>query len=177
MKDYNLFKAFFLLIALALLPYGVVAKSSPAADFTKAGLLFEKGKYTKAVIYYQKALALDPKNAKYHFGLGMTFDALEKFDDAILSYETALKYDYKEQYLIYNNLGVSYGKKKTLNLAIAAFERSLQLNPNYVGALFNLGMAYIAKGDKEGALRQFEKLKTLDFDSAQRLMEALSSGG
>lgn len=150
------------------------ANSVAKSDSAKAGQFFEKGKYAKAATYYQKALAANPKNAEYHFKLGATFDALEKFDDAILSYEAALKYDYTDKYLIYNNLGVSYGKKKVLHLAITAFEQSLQLNPKYVGALFNLGMAYITKGDKENALRQFEKLKTLDFDSAQRLMENLS---
>lgn len=174
MKNYNLFKLFFLLVALAVLPQSVVAKSAPAEDFAKAGKFFENGKYAKAATYYKRAVASDPKNAEYHMRLGMSFDALEKFDDAISSYETALKYDYKDKYLVYNNLGVSYGKKKSLSLAIAAFQRSLNLNPKYVGALYNLGMAFFARGDKKNALRQFEKLKALDFDVAQRLMENLN---
>jgi tetratricopeptide (TPR) repeat protein len=160
---------------LLTVPSQTRAKEGGASDaFAKASKFYAKGKFSKAAQFYQQAITADPEDPEFYWHLGMTQDALENFDGAIASYEKALSFNSKDKHLIYNNLGVSYGKKKLPVKAIAAFQQSVALSPSYVAALFNLGMAHYLNGDKESALKQFEKLKEIDFDVAQKLMENIS---
>ena len=42
-----------------------------------------------------------------------------------------------------------------LDEAVASWEKALSLNPNYDLALYNVGLAYLEKGDKKQALQSF----------------------
>ena len=46
----------------------------------------------------------------------------------------------------YYNLGVSYYDKGMINEAISAWEKTIEINPEYVVAYYNLGNAYEEKG-------------------------------
>ena len=62
----------------------------------------------------------------------------------------------------YNNLGVAYNNMKHWDEAIAAFEKSLSLDPQNVHAYYNLGNVYYKKGSHEEAIDKYAKALTLD---------------
>ena len=72
--------------------------------------------YTTALTFLDKALALDPKNAKAYLYQGKTFAKLEKYEEAINSYQKALEIDPNPEYVaaVSRLLGMitKYVKKK-----------------------------------------------------------------
>ncbi len=54
---------------------------------------------------------------------------------------------------------------KSYDKAIEFFQKALSLDPNFVNALFALGMSFKESGMKEDAGRCFEKLKNIDEDN------------
>jgi len=53
----------------------------------------------------------------------------------------------------YNGRGAAYKFKKQLDLAIADWEKTISINPNFIDAYVNLGITFIEKGDKAAALK------------------------
>lgn len=59
---------------------------------------------------------------------------------------------------LHNSLGLAYMGKKRDDLAEAAFERALDLKPDFTEALNNLGAAYIRQEKWDLAIEKFEKV-------------------
>ena len=57
--------------------------------------------------------------------------------------------------------------------AIDAYKQAIRYFPLHTKAYYNLGWVYNLKGDKEKATQQYEQLKSLDPQLAQRLKEAI----
>jgi len=67
----------------------------------------------------------------------------------------------------YHNLGFAYGKREDYDKAIAHYERSIEIRPNYPKALDNLGALYSKKGDQQKAAGYFRRAIKLDPDYAK----------
>lgn len=57
---------------------------------------------------------------------------------------------------VYNNLGVDWASQGRFIEAIAAFQRAIELYPNYENAYNNLGIAYASLGDFSAAVDAFQ---------------------
>jgi tetratricopeptide (TPR) repeat protein len=119
-----------------------------------------------ALEYIQIAKQGDPENPSYYFAEGTLYDKLEKYDEAILSYEEAFKIDpsfynaYFNLSVLYYNLAVKvYNeaaneldnakyeamKKEAEDLvekAIPPMEKAHELNPDDLSTLENLKTYY-----------------------------------
>ncbi len=62
-----------------------------------------------------------------------------------------------KSFIFYNNLGLAYKSKGRFKEAISAYVRSLKLEPDEPGALYNLGIAYFKNNELSRALRYFLK--------------------
>lgn len=117
---------------------------------------YDKEDYNNALTVYRNALELDPTNAKIHCNLGFLHWGKGDTDEAIKEYELAIEYD-KTYDIAYNNLGVIYlddlGRIKT---AVELFTKSIEYNPNYALAHFNLARAITVKGDKIEAAKLYQ---------------------
>lgn len=58
-------------------------------------------------------------------------------------------------YIIHNNLGVSFMRQKKYNEAFINFKKAIEIKPNYADSIFNLGILSLIRGDDEEALRFF----------------------
>ena len=56
-----------------------------AIKSAKAGL------WNEAALRWERIIEIDPNNAKAHNNLGVAYEALERFDDALREYELAVK--------------------------------------------------------------------------------------
>jgi len=86
-----------------------------------------------------------------------------RLDKAIEHYQLALK-DKPRSAVVYNLLGMayrfSYNKKPSPELKdkeIAAFEKSIEIDPKFAVALVNLGSTHYYMGDKVKAAEQFKQ--------------------
>jgi tetratricopeptide (TPR) repeat protein len=88
--------------------------------------------------------------------IGNSFSNLERYKEAIASYEKALAFkpDYHEA--LYNR-GVALGKLGRFEAAIASYEKALAFKPDYHEALYNRGVALGKLGRFEAAIAFFEK--------------------
>jgi predicted Zn-dependent protease len=94
---------------------------------------YEDGRYGTAKALLQKALRIEPDDAKSHYYLATIYretgNNKGELDKAISEYERAIqiKPDYAEAYF---GLGLAYYRKEMNEKAKEAFEKYLELNPN-----------------------------------------------
>ena len=83
-------------------------------------------------------------------------DIRENLDAAIREYKKALKID-SEDWTIWYNLGVSYGRKGEADLAISIYKKVIKLNPNFAPAFYNRGVQQMVKGNFNLACDDWQK--------------------
>ncbi len=117
---------------------------------------YDKEDIENALQVYRNALDLDPKNAKIHCNLGFLYWGKGDIDEAIKEYELAIEYD-KNYDIAYNNMGVIYlDDLGRVRQAIDLFKKSVECNPNYALAHFNLARAIAITGDKIEAAKLYQ---------------------
>jgi len=70
-------------------------------------------------------------------------------------------------------LGASYYSLGSYEDAIDALKLAVKINPDDVGNHYNLGGIYHLIGDKKSALNEYEILKELNIDSANKLFDII----
>jgi superkiller protein 3 len=117
-----------ILLALALIVCGCGGDN--AEKYLQQGFgHFQQQQYDQAIQSYKKALELEPKNAAAYNMIGMA-------------------YRFK-----YNQSANPEWRAKE----IEAFQKSIEINPNYWVALVNLGATYYHQGDQAKAAPLFKK--------------------
>ena len=117
---------------------------------------YDKEDFENALTVYRSALDLDPNNAKIHCNLGFLYWGKGDTDEAIKEYELAIEND-KMYDIAYNNLGVIYlDDLGRVQKAIELFKKSIECNPNYALAHFNLARAITIVGDKIEAAKLYQ---------------------
>ncbi|MGN0018690.1 MAG: tetratricopeptide repeat protein [Candidatus Gastranaerophilaceae bacterium] len=117
---------------------------------------YDKEDFENALTVYRSALDLDPNNAKIHCNLGFLYWGKADTDEAIKEYELAIANDPMYD-IAYNNLGVIYlDDLGRVQKAIELFKKSIECNPNYALAHFNLARAITIVGDKIEAAKLYQ---------------------
>src|SRR5262252_7371228 len=72
--------------------------------------------------------------------------------------------------------GIAAKRATNWGMAAAAFQRAVDLKPNYPEALEYLGEAYVKMGRMDDARKVLDRLKPLDAARAAELSEAIDKG-
>lgn len=131
-----------------------------------AQALSSNGRFQESAEHYRAALSTHPIASNY-FQLGLVLAKMAQYDQAEENLKKAiqLKPDFAEAYL---NLAVVYGKSHRLSEAVHNLKQAIYYKPNNVEAHFYLGQAYLAAGDKDSANQEYQILRKLDRNAAQR---------
>jgi tetratricopeptide (TPR) repeat protein len=122
---------------------------------------FKKGNTAKAMENYRKALELDNNYASVFNNIGSVYLALylesSKKDErvynlAMENFNRALEID-PRLFAAYNGRGAAYKFKNQVEKAIADWKKTIEINPDYIDAYFNIGISYLQIGDKALALK------------------------
>ncbi len=113
----------------------------------------------EAVGYYRAALAVRPVPVVWN-NLGYALKAAGELDEAISSYEQALRLDPKYA-PAHMNLGVAFKAMGRLDQAIDCYRRAVEADPAFAQAQNNLANALKARGDLAGAVEHFEQAARL----------------
>jgi type IV pilus assembly protein PilF len=89
---------------------------------------YNKKEYRLAEKYYRESLDLKPKFIYALRGLGLTYTAMGKFDDAAKVLESAIK-EYPKAALLYLDLGRLYKKSGDNEKALTAYQKVIGLAP------------------------------------------------
>jgi len=73
----------------------------------------------------------------------------------------------------YLDLGAAYGKTGKYEDAIESYKQAIRNNPDDAMAHFGLGLAYFLLNDRGSALDQYEILKKLNTELANKLFNVI----
>jgi tetratricopeptide (TPR) repeat protein len=134
------------------------------------------GRYEEAIAAYQRAIALDPKDAYPHNGLGNAYDELGWHEEAIAAYQQAIILDPKLA-APYNGLGHVYSELGRHEEAVAAYRRAVKLDPGNVASYVRLAGGYRHIGDANAQARYIAEARRLlqpDDDYNQACLESIA---
>lgn len=145
-----------------------ILDSTVAKYFSAVGdLLFEHKDISGSVVWFQKALALNPDDEKAHLKMAKLFLFIEEFPKAFVEINTVLRgnvYNAEAYFL----KGMCYKSMKDTNKAISSFQTAVQTDPKFVDAHLQLALIYEAKKDPI-ALKYFENAYKADTSNLEPL--------
>jgi tetratricopeptide (TPR) repeat protein len=149
------------------------AKNSPQAYTAAGDYNFEAYSFTNgnnkatynedARKYYNKALAITPKDYNIKTKLAMTYIGGENPMEGIGILKGILKEDPKNETAMYQ-LGILALQSGQNDKAVVRFEELIKLYPGNANAHYYLGVGYANIGKKEKAIASLEKAKELETD-------------
>jgi protein O-GlcNAc transferase len=117
----------------------------------------QTGQIGLAQSHYQRAVKLDPKNAKAWHLLGICAFQQNLVAKAIKNYQQALSLQ-PGQAEAWNNLGIAQKASQQLDAALQSFTQALSIRAEYTEAAFNLALLYEARGDFEQAQLSYKRV-------------------
>jgi tetratricopeptide (TPR) repeat protein len=127
--------------------------------------LYEDGKMAQALIELERALEVNPTNSAWHFNKGLTLDAINQFEPAIVEYETALEFS-PDDLEILNALAVDYTRAGLYDRALQTFEYIEGLDPKFEPCYCNRIITYAEMGQHDTAEQMFYLAQQIDEDCA-----------
>jgi TolB-like protein/Flp pilus assembly protein TadD len=109
---------------------------------------------------FQRALELNPSDARAYQWLAQCYSYQGRPEDAVAVAQRAQEFDPRSA-LIATEAGWPYLYLGRWDEAEAQFKRALELDPDFALAHYNLGNVLEARGDLEGALDKYEKAASL----------------
>ena len=152
---------------------GYLEKYEPATNenkkdkFNEIGLAYYKLKNAgNAIEYYNKTLALFPKDATALKGIGNAYyEILEDHEKSLEYFEKAIAADAKGSAPLYYKLGWLYNEKERFEDAINILIKAIQYDSEDSGYREELGYAYYKQEEYEFAITQLNKAISLDENS------------
>lgn len=110
---------------------------------------------------YRLALASRPRYGNAHQQLARVLEAQQRYEEARLAYEEALRSNHMDAPL-YVNAGAFLMRRGEPDAAQPLFERAIELAPNLASAQHNLGNVFLARGQNSKARAAHERALELD---------------
>lgn len=130
--------------------------------FTEGEKHFILENYTKALIYYQKSLEINPNNATVHYKIAEALSQSDKQEDklkASISIERALALEKKNKYF-YLLAAKLYSDLTQFDKAAQVYETMFKQLPESQEHLYELAAIYQYAGQKEDAIRVYTRAET-----------------
>lgn len=160
---------------LELLSSGNAQLQFTANDYVEQGKAFHvEGRFEDARNCYEKAIQLEPENAKAWFGNATALTKLQQTEAAIVAYERAiqLKPDFSEAWF---GKGTALGKLQKLEDAILAYDHATRLKPDFFLAWFAKARCYALQNDLVLALESLKQAIHLNGDKLKEAVKADAS--
>jgi len=128
--------------------------------------------YVLAAPHYKRGVELKDDDATAFYNLGWCYNDLKRYTDAVDALKNAVRL--RPQYPEANNeMGYSLHQLQRYPEAVLAYQSAIRQKPGYASAYFNLGMTYVALGDKAAAEEQYRMLAQVDTARANRLLKQI----
>lgn len=120
------------------------------------GLCFSKiDNLDRSNFFYEKSIALDPRDARSWTNLGNNFTKLKLYKKAFSAYESAYNLDQHSATICYN-IGTMFLQAMDPDSALPWLQKAIALDPKHPAALNSLGVALTELGDLNSAINFYE---------------------
>lgn len=144
-----------------------------------AGLLDALGRTDAAIGHYQRLLERQPGLAAAHFNLALMYKKRKRHAEALAAYQKAIELGIGEVQDVYSNMGVLYSELRDADRAAQMYRRALEIDPDYVPALFNRAGLFEEAGQRQQAIELYQRILAINpghWDSLARLAHAQRIG-
>ena len=129
--------------------------------FNKACNFYYKGKCKEAIVYYNKAIELDPNNSAAYNNRGNAKKDLVQYKEALKDYNKAIELDHNNSAAYYNRGSLKINLEEYKE-AIKDFNKAIELDHNYLYAYNNRGNVKYKLGQYEEAIKDYNRAIELD---------------
>jgi len=130
--------------------------------------------YEEAILNFEKALKIDEEGSRgIYYKLGWLYNDMERYDDAISILVKAVEYD-SENSGNREELGFAYYMKEEYEFAITQLNKAISLDENSELGYYYKGLCFVATNKKGDAMSMYYKLKELDSDHKDDLLEKIN---
>lgn len=136
-----------------------LAPNDPHTESLLGWALMLAEKYDDALMWLQKALMADPRNALARVNVGYVCLRKGIYGEAIEHLSIAIKENIDKKATLYAHfyLGLIYCEREMYQDAQAFFRTTLELGPNFIEAYYELGRAFALGGNVEEAKRAWQE--------------------
>ena len=134
--------------------------------YRKGLVLLWTDEYDKALPWFKRAAARDPRNAAAYFCIGYCCDRLGRHQEAVDAYKQAIRINPDDAKAHYN-LGAAYDNLGRHQEAVDAYKQAIRIKPDYADARYNLGVAYWRLGRHQEAVEAFKQAIRIKPDHAK----------
>jgi len=153
---------FWILLLITVVCYG-------ESNFDRGQGLFMQNNPAQAVGFLERALAEDPANTLIYLYLGVTYEQLNRADDAIAIYRRILPRAGNLSANVANNLGNVYFQRGNTDEAERFFTQAIDFNAVYPQAFLGRANTRIKSGNFQNAIADYEKYLSLEPNASQRV--------
>jgi len=148
--------------ALADIETALRMKPHLAGLYSERGMIFARtGQNTAALRDFDEALRRDANLIQAYFERAMVYEVTGQHERAKADIESALDRDFKLVAGMYADLGQRLTKAGNYDRAIIAFDKSIEIYPNWLSTFLYRGTAHEALGNRDLAVADYNK--TLQF--------------
>lgn len=150
-----------------------------STDFAERGTkLFMENRPQEAVTVLEMAVREAGVEEKIHLYLGVVYQQLERWDDAIAAFRRGLVAAVQYRHLFLFNIANSFFSQGRNAFALESFDQAIVARTDYAPAYLNRANARIKAGNHTGAVEDYSLYLSLDPASSQageirRLIELL----
>jgi tetratricopeptide (TPR) repeat protein len=138
--------------------------------YWSARLDYDDNRYAAAIDGLLQAVALDGRMVKAHDNLGLSYEALGRYDEATRSYQEAVRLNRDASPgspWPPLNLGVLLARLDRLAEAEALFREAVRIDPRFPQGHYQLGTTLEKNGQAEEAVKELEEAARLDASYAE----------
>ena len=129
----------------------------------------QDGKFKEAIENINKSIEIKNDWEIPYFYRGVAHEALQEYDEAILDYTKSISYNPKMTDAYYNRAHILLSRKDIenpdINRAISDLEKALELDNEFIDALYAMAAAQMKIKEYHKSLEYLEKLLQIQPDS------------
>ena len=135
-------------------------------EYFNEGVNYAKlGRYTEAIVSFDKAIAINPNDADVWNNHGNALYCLGRYTEAVASFEKAIAIN-PNNAMMWNNRGNALYYLERYDEAVTSCDKALTINSNYSNALFSRGSSLSKLGRNDEAIASYDKALTINPNDA-----------